>query len=315
MEKMPIGAYIKQQREAKGWSQEFLCEGVCSRTSLSRIENDSQAPSFTTLNKLFEKLGLPSRQFLMLADMPSIEADNLQKKIRNNSALCQETEGEERSRLLEQFQKDLERLETLCGKDNPLFRQFALSTQVTAGRPDGPYSSEERLDMLLEAIRLTVPLFDLEKIAAFRYTETEIVLINKLARTYSRAGNRKKAISISRQLLKYIEKNNQSLDSYARQFCLVAHNYAIDLALEKKYKDAICYAEKCREAGNANGYYNFLPECMAIMGECYFFLGDRERSADCYTQAFYLSKAYGNKRDLAIVRQEMREHLGLEMPS
>ena len=169
--------------------------------------------------------------------------------------------------------------------------------------------------MLLEAIRLTVPLFDLEKIAAFRYTETEIVLINKLARTYSRAGNRKKAISISRQLLKYIEKNNQSLDSYARQFCLVAHNYAIDLALEKKYKDAICYAEKCREAGNANGYYNFLPECMAIMGECYFFLGDRERSADCYTQAFYLSKAYGNKRDLAIVRQEMREHLGLEMPS
>ena len=153
MEKMPIGAYIKQQREAKGWSQEFLCEGVCSRTTLSRIENDSQAPSFTTLNKLFEKLGLPSRQFLMLADMPSIEADNLQKKIRNNSVLCQETEGEERARLLEQFQKDLERLETLCGKDNPLFRQFALSTQVTAGRPDGPYSSGERLDMLLEAIR------------------------------------------------------------------------------------------------------------------------------------------------------------------
>ena len=314
MEKMPIGAYIKQQREAKGWSQEFLCEGVCSRTTLSRIENDSQAPSFTTLNKLFEKLGLPSRQFLMLADMPSIEADNLQKKIRNNSVLCQETEGEERARLLEQFQKDLERLETLCGKDNPLFRQFALSTQVTAGRPDGPYSSEERLDMLLEAIRLTVPLFDLEKIAAFRYTETEVILLNKLARTYSRAGNRKKAISISRQLLKYIEKNNQSLDSYARQFCLVAHNYAIDLALEKKYKDAICYAEKCREAGNANGYYNFLPECMAIMGECYFFLDDREKSADCYTQAFYLFRAYGDRINLAIVQQETKERLGLEIP-
>ena len=57
-----------------------------------------------------------------------------------------------------------------------------------------------------------------------------------------------------------------------------------------------------------DGVYN-VPE------GCYFFLGDRERSADCYTQAFYLSKAYGNKRDLAIVRQEMREHLGLEMPS
>ena len=309
MEKMPIGAYIKQQREAKGWSQEFLCEGVCSRTTLSRIENDSQAPSFTTLNKLFEKLGLPSRQFLMLTDMLSIEADNLQKKIRNNSVLCQETEGEERARLLEQFQKDLERLETLCGKDNPLFRQFALSTQVTAGRPDGPYSSGERLDMLL-----TVPLFDLEKIAAFRYTEMEIVLINKLARTYSRSGDREKAISVSRQLLKYIEKNNQSLDSYARQFCLVAYNYAHDLALEKDYEKSICYAEKCCEAGNANGYREFLPDCMAILGECYFFLGNHEKSADCYMQAFYLFRAYGNRIDLAIVQQEMKARLGLEMP-
>lgn len=77
MEKMPIGAYIKQQREAKGWSQEFLCEGVCSRTTLSRIENDSQVPSFTTLNKLFEKLGLPSRQFLMLTGKDDIGVDKL----------------------------------------------------------------------------------------------------------------------------------------------------------------------------------------------------------------------------------------------
>ena len=53
---------------------------------------------------------------------------------------------------------------------------------------------------------------------------------------------------------------------------------------------------------------------MAILGECYFFLGDRERSIDCYMQAFYLFKAYGNKRDLATVRQEMRERLRLEMP-
>lgn len=136
----------------------------------------------------------------------------------------------------------------------------------------------------------------------------------ELARTYSMSGDRKKAIGVLRQLLQYIEKNSQSLDSYPRQFCLVAYNYAIDLALERDYEKSIRYAEKCREVGNANGCRDFLPGCMAILGECYFFLGDRKRSRDCYTQAFYLFKAYGNKRDLATVRQEMRERLGLEMP-
>ena len=52
MEKMPIGAYIKQQREAKGWSQEFLCEGICSRSNLSCIENDTQASSFAVLKNM-----------------------------------------------------------------------------------------------------------------------------------------------------------------------------------------------------------------------------------------------------------------------
>lgn len=275
MEKMLIGAYIKQKREDKGWSQDALCEGICSRSNLSRIENDDQTPSFTLLEKLFEKLGQPSRQFLMLMDRDSIAGENLKKRIRNDSVLYQETEGEERALIRERILKDLKKLGTQCGKDN---------------------------------------CFIQKKISEFRYTEIEVILLNKLARTYSMSGDRKKAIGVLRQLLQYIEKNSQSLDSYPRQFCLVAYNYAIDLALEKDYERSIRYAEKCCEVGNANGYHTCLPGCMAILGECYFFLGDRKRSRDCYTQAFYLFKAYGNKRDLATVRQEMRERLRLEMP-
>ena len=33
MEKTLIGAYIKQQREDRGWTQNFLCEGICSRSN------------------------------------------------------------------------------------------------------------------------------------------------------------------------------------------------------------------------------------------------------------------------------------------
>lgn len=314
MEKTLIGAYIKQQREDRGWTQDFLCEGICSRTTLSRIENDTQAPSFAVLKKLFEKMCLPSKQFLMLTSKDNIVAENLQKKIKNNGVLFQEVDGEERSRIQAQILKDLDKLESLCGEDDPFIRQFILSAQVSIGRPERPYSSEERLDMLMEAMRLTIPRFDLKKISEFRYTVMEVTLINKIARTYSRSGDRKKAIGISRQLLKYIEENNQTLDEYSRQFCLIAYNYAHDLAVEKNFEKSIHWAERCCEVGNANGYHDFLPGCIAIMGECWFFLGDLKKSADCYTQAFYIYKAYGNKAGLTIVKEEMRERLGLEMP-
>ncbi|MDE7046004.1 MAG: helix-turn-helix domain-containing protein, partial [Acetatifactor sp.] len=107
MEKMLIGAYIKQKREDKGWSQDALCEGICSRSNLSRIENDDQTPSFTLLEKLVEKLGQPSRQFLMLMDRDSIAGENLKKRIRNDSVLYQDPDGEERALIRERILKDL----------------------------------------------------------------------------------------------------------------------------------------------------------------------------------------------------------------
>ena len=52
METILIGSYIRQKRQDKGWSQEFLCEGICSRSNLSCIENDTQASSFAVLKNM-----------------------------------------------------------------------------------------------------------------------------------------------------------------------------------------------------------------------------------------------------------------------
>ena len=129
------------------------------------------------------------------------------------------------------------------------------------------------------------------------------------------SGQRKRAIDMSCQLLKYLERNCTELPGYARRFCLVSYSYALDLAWEKRYKDAIEAAERGRELGIQFGEYQCLPGYLAIQAECYYFLGEAEKSKRLYRQAYYTYMTHGDMASMEIMRQEMEERLGIKMPS
>lgn len=54
-----IGGLIRRRREELGLSQTRLCEGLCSCSTMSRIETGEQMPAFRLLMKLLDRLGLP----------------------------------------------------------------------------------------------------------------------------------------------------------------------------------------------------------------------------------------------------------------
>lgn len=75
-----------------------------------------------------------------------------------------------------------------------LRKQFALRSRVLLGRLDGRYTPLEQIDLLMQAIQLTVPRFDLESIESFLYTRDEITIINQIGLAYSDAGQNKKQL-------------------------------------------------------------------------------------------------------------------------
>ena len=87
METILIGSYIRQKRQDKGWSQEFLCEGICDRSSLSRIEHNKQAPSPGILKRLLNKLDLPEGQIFALKSLDDIASAKLYKCIQDETVL------------------------------------------------------------------------------------------------------------------------------------------------------------------------------------------------------------------------------------
>ncbi len=311
MEKITIGSYIQQIRMDKGWSQDYLCSGICERSTLSRIENGQRSPSVGILTRLLERLGVSTERVIIMLDKGDIVMENLQKQVRNDTIRFEKAREEDKPAIRAQILADLDRLEEQAGEDERFIRQFILGTRATVGGPEGPYSARERLQ--LEAIRLTVPRFSLKQIGRFRYSTEEMTLINQIARTYARSGNRKKSMDISRRLLQYIEENGQGLDKYARQFTLVAHNYAIDLGLEKRYEEAERLARRGWDICVTSGEYQFLAGFIAILAECRYYLGDLEESAKYYRKAYTLYSITEDARGMETMRREAKEHLGLEL--
>ena len=109
-----------------------------------------------------------------------------------------------------------------------------------------------------------------------------------------------------------MEKHYWHLSQAGAILALVAFNYSRVLDLVKRYEDAIEVAEIGRYACIKFGHYESLPDVLAVMAECRYFLGEREESARLYTQAYYLYQAIDNKRDLAVIADEAKRYLEIE---
>lgn len=298
MREIPIGAYIRQNREAQGLTQQQLCEGICEPATISRIENGQQTPCRSRLSALLQRLGLPDDRYFALLSPNEIEISSLQAEIVSCGVHGRRERG------LELIAK----LENIMEADDHITRQFILRSRVLLG----DYGFEEQLDMLLEAIRLTVPRFDLDKIESFLYSFDEIKIINQIGNAYAEAEQHKKAIDVYSRLLRYVQTHNSNITQSTGQLVLVAYNYARELDACQLYKDAIEIADLCRQTCINYGHYQFLPGALHIMAECYHFTGDDEKSRDLYLQAYGIYKATGNERDLQFLKEDVQAQLGID---
>lgn len=82
-----IGLFIKFRREELGISQEALCEEICSVVTLSRIENNRQAPRRKNIRMLLERLGYSDLGVFIAEDAESVEIVRLQNIILSEISL------------------------------------------------------------------------------------------------------------------------------------------------------------------------------------------------------------------------------------
>ena len=312
MEIFRIGDYLKKAREDQKRTQEEVCEGICEPATLSRLENNERAPAYNRLVALLQRLGLPDDRFYSLLSPKETKIGALQKEITSASIWYVQREGEEKRQIREEGIAKLQELEKTAGSGDRLIEQYALSMRAIFGTQEGDYSPEEQLFMLMEAIRKTVPRFDLEEINRHLYSLDEMRVINQIAIAYSKFGDHEKVADIYSQLLKYAENHYQQIVQSAGHLPLITSNYAIELGLCKRYEKAIEIAERGRQACLKYGHYSLLPNLIHIQAECYYRLADMKQSRLLYQRAYHIYCAIEDNHNCSILKKEALEFLGVE---
>ena len=313
MREIFLGEVIRQRRVELKLTQEEVCEGICEPITISRLENGKQTPSRNRVKALLQRLGLPDDRFYGLLSAKELEISRLEKEIVSCNVRFERAEGEEKKAARAEALSKLQALEQVIDGDDTLSRQLILRSRYLLGTDQGPYGLEEGLALLLEAMRLTKPRFDIRQIEKGLYTEQEVKLINNMAQCFIRAGKHLDAIDILRQLLGYLQISWKKIPPHRAHIPFVSYNYARELVIIGRYEEAIEIAEYGREMSVKYGNYLQLPGFLAFLAESYYNQGKLDESIELYKQSYYLYKAICDDANCRIVQEDAKRFLNLDL--
>ena len=303
-----IGEYIKRKREEKEIKQDELCYGICDRSTLSRIERGNQEPSNYILKALLQRLGISEDRCQILMGAQEFEIAELQREIVADNVRKDFSSALKKIRRLEELSQSAEK---------PLLQQFILRVRAAAGYEENgerlDYDNPTQRKMLIQALELTCPGITMENVGSFLLSEDEAKIINQIAITYSEEGNRRQAIEIYRQLIRYVQSHFAGCEVGQVMLPLTAYNYSRLLGQERRYEEAIEIAELGRQCCVKYNKCRFLGGLLFNIAYCLHDLGKDVESMELMIQSYYVNKAMDRTRSCEVVRKYAKETLKLEI--
>lgn len=301
MRKMHIGKVIRQRRKELGYTQEQLCEGICEPPNISRLENEQQIPSRSTMTLLLERLGLPNDIYFAYLSDNEAEIEDLQTEIVS----CNMTVNSE------QGLDAIERLEALITDKDKIVKQFILRSKSILGRRvDGQivaYTESEKLEILYEALHLTSPKFDINNIKSKLYGVIEVKIINQIAQVHSRQGEYDVVIHIYEQLFDYVRTHMDGLKEQSAIIPMLAYNYARELGMARHPKEALEIAEIGRRTCLDYYQYADLGRLLFVIADCWHQLGEYELAQRRILESYWLYLIIECNHEAEVIQNHAKE--------
>jgi transcriptional regulator with XRE-family HTH domain len=300
--KNSIGSAIQYFRDTYHISQSKLCKGLCSVSTLSRIEAGERDVDAFILETLLERLGkIPNQYELIVSDF-DYEAYRRRTKIIkliDNKAI------NEANKLIKDYG------EFAAGKGSPHI-QFILVCQANINELNGGYP-ETTIDILMEAISCTVPDFNTNVISDYFLSNSEFNIILDILHKMISLGMADRASKILDQIINYLYWHNQ-MEQNTRIYPKVAVIGGSLLLDQNDLDRALQICNKGIEMNKSSRRIDYLGELNLIKGQVlekkYKALGlwetyDKEECVSLYLKAYHLFSFF----DDITKAQEIRKHL------
>lgn len=241
---LTIGRLIHELRTEQGLSQTILCQGLCSKSKLSKIENDSLQPDVFLTEALLQRLGISERGFTFWGSERESKIYELRFKLIH---LQLGNYPKQHSLLVS--------LENLLQQTDILSRQFYLfHCAIWENKP------QKRIALLYEALYCTLPDFHILNIHNYRLTWNELTILNNIAYQYLLTDTPYIGSQILQKLLEYNKISH--LDILFQQTIFPISLYMLSRSFynQKRFQElssVLTHENKCLLKSKMNAFSSF----------------------------------------------------------
>ncbi|MDE6916803.1 MAG: hypothetical protein K2P39_08410 [Lachnospiraceae bacterium] len=205
-----IGDVLRIRRNMYGWTQQQLCDGICSAKTLRRTERMQANMQQDVQGLLLRRLGL-SKEYQRTS---LVTSDREVVKLNEKLAVCRNNHEIERTRML------LQQIENRISMKIPVNRQYVKELKASLDWMEGSISREEFVTREEEALQCTLDINNLFHKNEIYLTEMEMVCIRKIIQGLEGLEKRKYIDLIMHFFEPYEDKNMLS-------DCIIMYEYVM----------------------------------------------------------------------------------------
>lgn len=296
------GFSIREARQKSGLTLEKLSEDICSVQALCRIEKGKSGVSPATFNALMGRIGIICSVNPIFQDYNDFECFLLLKLAR---FYCDSWQ-------LNLAHESILKIESLSFNNNRFYYQEWLFLESKILFRTYLCEHKKLFDLLLSALKITLPHIDLNNFTNLFLSVTEISILISLAQESFYLDDDQLCISLCNQIDKNIQKSGLSThekDSLLSDLAICHTKYLIR---KKDYIKARSIADEYRHKAVISGNEAPLLELNFLTGICSYFCHDSQLALRLFKDTFYSALAIDSNY-AHVCYDYLKNHLGITL--
>jgi Helix-turn-helix. len=305
-----LGDIIRMTRKSLSITQEQLSEDICSVETLSRIETGKQNPSRDVYELLMERMGrIRERAYSIL----SVSDFKVLEKMQAFEEAIQSYDFQRAEKILKEILKKQ--------GDTNLDKQFKIRAVSLVNYRLGRISTDEFLDELQKAIRLTIPKYGNISLKNWPLTYNEANIILNISTAYAEKNEYQKAVEILEEAYGALNQSYMDvelrntfqvfiLNNLSKWYGLMGnHQKAIDVTLQ-----GIKICKECK-IGNVlpNLLYNYAWNKRRLIDEGVLSQEYKRECIRAIKQAYYISCAMQYPYGEQFLKQHLSKYYNINV--